>query len=271
MLRDALAAAAMAAWPYRAAQATSSASGWLSLFDGRTLDGWRFHQEGVGDVDLRKVVDIEDGMLRFLGPQYEHDDAPPGHLSTLREWENYHLQLRFRFGEKRWSPRKLQRRNSGILYHMGHAENRLFPPCVEFQLEEGDLGDAIAIDTKALQGPSLGGTPMWPNWIAAFPQVYEEPVQAGSYRRQWHPGHGNFERIDDWNTVDLIAFEDQSAHLVNGRIVNTLFKLAKPDGAPLTNGRIALEFEWAEVLFTDIRIRPLSAAAIAALKRDGSD
>lgn len=248
--------------------------GWQPLFDGKSLDGWTFYQDGVGTTDLRHAVSIENGVLHFLGPKYAGDGAPPGHIATVSEWENYHLRVDFRWGETRWPPRKLQRRNSGILYHMGPQTDRLFPDCVEFQVEEGDVGDAVMVNTLALQGPLLGGTPLWPNWIFAFPSDYQEPIRAGPYARQWHRHAGHYERLDGWNTLELIAFGDQTAQLVNGRIVNTLFKMLRTDASgarvPMTKGRIALELEWAEVLFRNVMIRPLNADNIALIRKQGS-
>ena len=43
-------------------------TGWTPLFDGRSLDGWSFYQEGLGDRDLRNAVRIERGELHFLAP-----------------------------------------------------------------------------------------------------------------------------------------------------------------------------------------------------------
>lgn len=256
------------------ALANAREAAWRPLFDGRTLNGWRFYQQGAGDTDRDGAVAIERGMLHFLGPRYRGDGTAPGHISTLAEHGDYHLRLRFRWGSARFVPRKLQRRNSGILYHMGPATDRLFPPGVEFQVEEGDVGDAIMIDTRALHGPLLGGTPLWPNYFPSMPQEYVEPVRAGGIARQWFRHSGAFASLDGWNTLDLIAFGDQAAHLVNGRIVNTLFKMTGPgaQGAstPLTRGRIALEFEHAEIWFSDIAIRPLSASDIASIRKHGS-
>lgn len=261
--------------PAAVAAARLASGGWNSLFDGKSLDGWTFFQEGVGALDVRHAVSIENGVLHFLGPAYRHDDAPPGHIATVGEWENYHLRADFRWGERRWPPRMLQRRNSGILYHMGSERDRLFPDCIEFQVEEGDVGDAVMVNTLALHGPLLGGTPLWPNWIEALPAQYQEPVKAGPYARQWHRHSGPYERLDEWNTLELIAFGDQAAHLVNGRIVTTLFRMLRRDASgqqmPLTKGRIALELEWAEVMFRNVMIRPLSAQAIALIRKQGSD
>ena len=268
-------ATAMGGAPGAAAVARPVPGRWRRLFDGRSLAGWTFFQQGVGAVDHRRAVSIEDGTLHFLGPRYAGRDAPPGHIATEEAWGDYHLRLDYRYGERRWPPRALQRRNSGILYHMGPETDRLFPDCVEFQLEEGDVGDAITVNTRALAGPSLGGTPLWPDWIPAFPATYQEPVEAGGLRRQWHRHAGEFEKLDDWNRVDLYAFGDQAAHLVNGRIVTTLFRMVGtgPDGrpVPLTSGRIALELEWAEVMFRDVMIRPLDRRSIELIREQGSD
>jgi Domain of Unknown Function (DUF1080) len=247
-----------------------NSEGWRNLFNGRDLDGWTFFHYGVGDADRHGVVRISDGVLHFLGPYYDGPQQTMGHIATIGEWENYHLQLQFKWGVRRFSPRTLQRRNSGILYHMGPERDRLFPPCVEFQVEEGDVGDAVMVNTLAVQGPLLGGTPLWPNWIPAIPKVYEPPLVAGGLARQWLRHAGQYESLDDWNTLDLYAFGDQAAHLVNGRIVNTLYWMVGPqagDARPsLTSGRIALEFEAAEVMFRKVKIRSLDNQAIAQLR-----
>lgn len=255
--------------------ARAQATEWRPLWDGRSLDGWRIYQEGVDPAVARVAIRIERGVLHFLGGGHDGDVAPPGHISTVAAYGNYHLRLEYRWGSKRFAPRALQRRNSGLLYHMSEATDRLFPPCVEFQIEEGDVGDAIMVDTLGLQGPLLGGTPLWPNYFPGLPQKYEEPVRVGGLSRLWHRHAGAYEREGAWNTVDLYAFDDQAAHLVNGRIVNTLFRMVRPEAGgaatPLTRGRIALEFEQAEISFRNVTIRDLSAAAIARIKRQGSD
>lgn len=248
---------------------------WRPLWDGQSLEGWSFFQEGIGEADELGVVSMRNGELHFLGQGYDRDSAPPGFIATLAEHGNYHLRLEYRWGERRWAPRGWQARNGGILYHMGpQRPGMLFPECVEFQMQEGNCGDAILIDTLGVQGPSLGGTPLWPNWIPAFPDDPVEPTRAGGYARRWLPRHSDFEHREGWNTLDLICLEDQAAQMVNGRIVNTVFKLHRKldDGSksPLTSGRIALEFEWAEITFRDIMIRDLDTDAISAIRQRGS-
>lgn len=257
-----------------AEQPNPAAGDWQPLFNGRDLEGWTFFHDKVGARDVHRVISIEQGILHFLGPKFDRaQKSTMGHIATTREWSNYHLRLDFKWGSERYAPRSLQRRNSGILYHMGQERDGLFPDCVEFQIEEGDVGDAIMVNTKALQGPLLGGTPLWPNWIPALPNTYEQPQVAGGIARQWFRHSGNYENLDGWNTLDLYAVGDQAAHLVNGRIVLTVFSMIDSHGTtenakPLTGGRIALEFEAAEVMFRNVRIRPLDDALIARIKQD---
>ena len=99
-----LAAALGSLLPFEAGAAPRS-GGWRPLFDGSSLDGWTFYQEGVGNIDTAGAVSIDNGVLHFLGPRYRSSDAPPGHISTVAEWENYHLRLQYRYGVSRWPPR----------------------------------------------------------------------------------------------------------------------------------------------------------------------
>ena len=250
-----------------AAAPSSHVTAWHRLFDGHSLAGWTVFQQGTGDHDAHRAIMIENGVLHFLGPVFDGTaSASLGHVATREEYADYHLRIEYRWGQRRFAPRGLQRRNSGILYHMSPERDRLFPDCVEFQVEEGDVGDAIMVNTKALPGLLLGGTPLWPNYFPGLPRSYEEPLIAGGIARQWFRHSGSYERLDGWNTLDLYAFGDQVAHLVNGRIVMTLFAMLDRVGAPLRKGRIALEFEAAEVFFRNIAIRQLSSDEIIEIK-----
>lgn len=40
-----------------------------------------------------------------------------GCLASKKEYENYHFQLKYKWGEKKWIPRMEKMKDSGILYH----------------------------------------------------------------------------------------------------------------------------------------------------------
>jgi hypothetical protein len=135
-------------------QAERLASPWQPLFNGRNLDGWRIFEQEEANADPPGAIVIERNELRTLDASFKGPDkAAYGHIATLDDHDNYHFRMEFRFGSCRFSPRTLQRRNIGLLYHIALHRDRLFPDCVEFQYEEGDTGDAIMVNTTALLGP----------------------------------------------------------------------------------------------------------------------
>lgn len=240
---------------------------WMPLFNGRNLDGWSFYQDGVGQADTNSAVVVEKGEIHMLGPRYRPAGTPYGHIATLAEYGDYHLRLEYRFGETRFEPRLLAKRNSGVLYHMYPQRDLIWPNSIEFQLEESDVGDAILINTRCYPGADLGGTPAWPNQIPLEPRPVfttpPEPRQA--IERQHIHKNGDFERQMQWNTIELLAIGNKAAHLVNGRIVASLYDIEGQGVAdrnrytPLTKGRIGLELECAEVYFRRIEIRRFRA------------
>lgn len=260
--RDALAmfaASGLAA----AARPAFAATGWTPLFNGRNLDGWTFFQDGVGAHDRDGVVSIEQGMLHILGPKYHGPAAAGmGYLATAREYENYHLSLEYRWGTRRYEPRTLAKRDSGVLYHVPPGREYLWPDCVEYQIMEHNTGDALPVNHRAIQAISAGGLPSWPQDFPGNTQ-YAPQVDAGGNLRQWIHADGVFDNLDGWNTVELIAREDSAAHIVNGRLVTALYGLQAQDPAdrkhyvPVKRGRILLQIEAAEVIFRNVKIRPL--------------
>ena len=75
---------------------------------------------------------------------------------------------------------------------------------------------------------------------------------------------GNFELLDEWNTVEVLWQGDKAAHIVNGRTVNVVTSLQQPDPKnagqyiPLTRGKIAIEIEFAEIWFPRIEVKSLA-------------
>src|SRR5262245_52682273 len=60
--------------------------------------------------DPEHVFTVHDGMLRVSGKVW-------GGFTTEKEFENYHLIVEFKWGEKTWHPRENASRDSGILLH----------------------------------------------------------------------------------------------------------------------------------------------------------
>ena len=89
------------------------------------------------------------GVFQFEGSRLEVLDIPSsdqfqefGYLATTRDYSNYHLKLRYRWGDKRFVPRAQDKRDSGVLYHVV-GPDQIWPRSVECQIE---LDGAVELD-----------------------------------------------------------------------------------------------------------------------------
>ncbi|PRY08855.1 uncharacterized protein DUF1080 [Pontibacter ummariensis] len=186
-----------------------------------------------------------------------------GSIFTKQEFENYHLKLQVKWGDKKWVPRTDKLKDSGILYHSigesGVDYWRAWMLSQEFQIMEGHMGDywtiaSSAIDVRAFipEGDM--------NTVASTRQPFL-PLGAGTsidgfcLRSEDHESPAG-----DWTEIELICFEDKSLHIVNGHVVMVLQNsryMDKGRSVPLTRGKIQLQSEAAEVYYKDIKIKPL--------------
>src|SRR5690606_8394788 len=100
-----------------------------SLFNGKDLTGWHADVPKMDeDPDLKSPFIVRDGMLVSLG-------EPRGHLITDAVYENYRLDVEYRFpGEPG---------NCGVLVHAStpRALYDMFPKSIEVQMQHQNAGD----------------------------------------------------------------------------------------------------------------------------------
>jgi hypothetical protein len=266
---------------------TNAQSGWTPLWNGRNLDGWTtWMRQPEPGSDVPGIARSADGKytepigsgrdpLRVFTVAPDVDGAPAIHISgevfgelrTTRSFQNYHLTLQFKWGQKKWPPRDRpeQQRDSGLLYHV-HAppgqNGRTWARSIELQIQERDVGDLYAIgSTIAVRSKVRPGT---------TPPLYDyDPTGEWMFFTQSHgqPGRcvkqpDNEKPTGEWNTVELIAFGEDSIHIVNGVVVMRLHGPTRIDTSvpsPVTSGPIILQSEGAEIFYRDIRIRTLKA------------
>ncbi|AUP79707.1 3-keto-disaccharide hydrolase [Flavivirga eckloniae] len=202
------------------------------------------------------IIENNEPIIKVSGEYY-------GCLATKKEYENYHFQLKFRWGDKKWTPRKNRLKDSGILYHsigaFGAEYWRSWMLSQEFQIMEAHTGDfwnqaTSAIDIRAYREPGL-------NPMAHESQDYSsfgKGGEAGSYCLR----SNNYEKKPgEWNTLDLICFKGNSLHIVNGEVVmvlkNSRYVNENGEVVPLNKGKIQLQSEAAELFFKDIKIRSI--------------
>jgi len=204
------------------------------------------------------TVNLEDDepVLRISGEIY-------GAITTKQEFKNYHLKAKVKWGDIKWDPRKNLLKDSGILYHAigpnGAEHWRSWMLSQEFQIMQGHMGDYwsqanSAIDIRAFI-PEYIMSPA-ADLSQDFLAVGQGEQVKGYVMRSVNTESPNGE----WTELELITMNGKSLHIVNGVVVMALKNSRYVDNEiayPLTQGKIQIQSEAAEVFFKDIWIKPL--------------
>jgi hypothetical protein len=245
------------------AAARSADSEWTPLFNGRDLTGWyTFLQKHGKNQDPDRVITIEDGAIHLYKHAEEKSNVVMGYIGTEKEYGNYHFRVQYRWGTKKFQPRYALKRDAGLYYHI-LGDDAVWPRSLQYQVQQGDVGDLLALYGMAVD-----------TWIDPKTKDDAEPTfldkaDGGQPRVLGGKGIGYQQRlpgdieVDGWNTAEIIARGDTTTHILNGKVVNRgvnvrLVDPAKPDTSrPITRGRIALEIEAAEIFFRKVEIKSL--------------
>ncbi len=242
---------------------------WEPLFNGKDLTGWDTYLGPRYDSVLRKSDSIPIGLnidpdkvfsivkeensnvIRISGEDF-------GGISTTREFENYHLQLQFKWGELKWPPRKKNKRDSGIMYDAvgpQGADGGYWMRSHEFQIEEGDCGDywacagAIADVNANKKNDSTYIFNSGGNLV-----TFSTSSPDGRYCIKFPDAE---KPTGEWNTIDLYCFGNTSIHIVNGKvnmILHNSRQTIEGKEVPLTRGKIQIQSEGSEIFYRNIRI-----------------
>ncbi|MFY0606443.1 MAG: DUF1080 domain-containing protein [Cyclobacteriaceae bacterium] len=223
-------------------------------------DGKKGIPLGLGN-DPKEVFKIEkegkETVLHISGQIY-------GGLTSKEEYENYHLQLQFKWGEKIWPPRIGRKRDSGLLYHCVGEHGTFWNVWMrsqEFQIQEGDTGDYYGLAGTEIDIPSFQ-----PEGEREFIYARDSSIHPFSsidrkIQSHCNKGFDNEKPNGEWNTLELICIGSTSIHKVNGKVVMVLYnsRHAAENGelVPLSKGKIQIQSEAAEVYYKNINIRML--------------
>ena len=132
-----------------AKQNTSQAeqSTWISLFNGKDLDGWtpKFRGVELGE-NYGNTFRVVDSVIQVNYDQYDNFDSRYGHLFYKTPYSRYHLKLQYRFlGEQTPGGEGWAYKNSGVMYHCQDPKSmgveQEFPVSLEAQFLGGNGTD----------------------------------------------------------------------------------------------------------------------------------
>ncbi|SHG66342.1 Type 1 glutamine amidotransferase (GATase1) [Flavobacterium fluvii] len=208
------------------------------------------------DNDTKKVFSIiqENGenVLRVSGEIY-------GGLTTKKEYGNYHFTTQFKWGNKKWEPRLKDKSDSGILYHAKGPHGafwNVWMASAEFQVQEGDCGDFYAL------GDVYGDVPSDKTILTNGKSKYTYNPKGKNVPVKFAAKSGLFEKPnEEWNTLEIYCLDDESIHVVNGHVVNRVKNIrydANNKTIPVTEGKIQIQSEGAEVFYKKMKIEPIT-------------
>jgi Domain of Unknown Function (DUF1080) len=203
----------------------------IHLFNGKDLSGW--HAD-VPEMDsLPSAVSpflIRDSLLVSMG-------TPGGHLITDEVYQNYKLEVEYRFAG---TPG-----NCGVLVHAStpRALYKMFPKSIEVQMMHENAGDFWCI-VEDIQVPEMekrrGPKENW-------------GITEGKERRIINLTDGTEKPLGEWNAMKIECYGDTLKVWLNETLINYGYECTA------RKGQIALQAEGSEVEFKKVDLTPLLA------------
>jgi hypothetical protein len=238
------------------------ADGWIPLFNGTSLEGWT---ASPGDGALFAAGELEgQGVIHVYPTQEGGTNQPEATLRTNESFSKYVFHIQYKWGTKRFVPRANDFRDNGICFHLCGDLDQVWPESIELQIgaatsfpHDWITGNIFMLINKTrAQWPytTMGNNEVWS--ATGTKKSIGAPT---SYYRALVPEQRNVD--DDWNTIELtVNGSEKAEYKVNGTVVNEVFDMECNENgtwAPLTQGPIALQAEYAEIYFRDVRIKML--------------
>lgn len=208
---------------------TAFSQSW-SLFNGKDLKGWHVD---VPAMDTNKAAInpfiVRNGMLVSLG-------RPNGHLITDSVYQNYRLNVEYRFAGKPG--------NCGVLVHASTPRSlyKMFPKSLEVQMMHENAGDFWCIVEDITV----------PDMVKRRGPQEEWGVTEGKKRRVMNLTDSSEKPLGEWNSMTIECVGSEVKVWMNGDLVNYGFNCTA------SKGNIALQAEGAEVEFRKVQFTPIT-------------
>jgi hypothetical protein len=238
----------------RAEEKAAGEVGWVSIFNGKDLEGWtpkiRYHALGE---NWKNTFRVEDGVMKVAYDGYEKFDETFGHIFYKTPYSHYKFRMEYRFvGEQCPGGPGWALRNSGIMVHgqdpATMAVDQDFPVSIEVQLLGGDGEKERTTANLCTPGTNvvLNGELFTPHCVNSRSKTY----------------HG-----EQWVKVEVeVKGNEFIQHFINGEAVfeyekpqldpkdEDAQKLIKDGNLLLSGGTISLQSESHPVEFRNIEI-----------------
>lgn len=199
------------------------------LFNGIDLSGWYADVPAAdANPDTVKSFIVRDSLLVSLGD-------PRGHLISDSVYQNYRLELEYRFAGKPG--------NCGVLVHAStpRALYKMFPKSLEVQMMHKNAGDFWCI-VEDIEVPDM---------LERRGPKEEWGIIEGKKRRILNLTDNSEKPLGEWNTMVVECVADSIKVWVNKDLVNFGYKCSA------TKGQIAVQAEGSEVEFRKIELTPI--------------
>lgn len=229
-------------------------SGWVSLFDGKTLNG--FYSQFGSQIDTNPGPTVKAFSVNASDTTIAATGSPIGIVTTKKNYSHYRVRIWIKFGNTSNSSD-----NAGMLYHVQKGSPLLFglyPRSIEFQGQKSGIGDAWTIGNvwitvkvvSTLEGPKYSPTGRDSSVGDPGRQCLGIPVR---YKE------------GKWNVMDLtVRGSDSAIYTVNDTVTMRLRKMrwSEQDSPtdmshPLASGGISFQSEGAPVAYTHLMIMEL--------------
>lgn len=200
----------------------------IELFNNKDLIGWHIDVPAMdNDSSVKSPFIVRNGYLVSLA-------NPQGHIITDAVYENYELEVTYRFSAKPG--------NCGVLVHSSTPRilYKMFPKSIECQLMHENAGDFWCIGEDVIT----------PNMEARRGTKENWGVTEGKERRIKNLTDNSEKPLGEWNTMKIRCEGNKITIWVNDEKVNEGI-------ATVSKGQIALQAEGAEVEFEKVILRHL--------------
>ncbi len=205
----------------------------IKLFNGVDLTGWHVDVPAMDkNPDTLNPFVVRDSMLVSLG-------TPQGHLITDSIYQNYRLDVEYRF------PRTPG--NCGVLVHAStpRALYKMFPKSIEVQMMFENAGDFWCIVEDITV----------PDMIKRRGDKSEWGITEGKKRRILNLTDNSEKPVGEWNKMVIECVGNEIKVWVNNDLVNDGFNCTA------NKGQIAIQAEGSEVEFRKLELTPITEIA----------